>query len=312
MNGLLRDVTPEEIAQYKRDGVVKLAKILSPDWVSLVGEAVDEALYERREAVPVSYDVSETAAMLSQMGAAVLSDARASQLKDAGKFLSNVGAWMVIDKIHRMATQSPLGFLAAQLFETTKVNFYETQCFVKEPSAKEYTAFHTDEPYFHLRGDQCLTFWVSPDIVTSDSGAMKYVRGSHRWKQNFKPNGFAAQAPLDQLGITEAEPDQVPLPDIEGHPGDYDIVTYTSEPGDVIAHHYRTIHGSGPNYTANLRRRALALSYAGGDTSYYFRKSAPPQPHHKHALHNGDPLDSDQFPVVWRASPAHAGREKAR
>jgi ectoine hydroxylase-related dioxygenase (phytanoyl-CoA dioxygenase family) len=93
---------------------------------------------------------------------------------------------------------------------------------------------------------------------------------------------------------------QVHLPDIEGNEGDYDIVTYPSRPGDVIVHHSNLIHGSRPNYLTDRTRRAVSFRYAGDDVTYHFHKSAPPQPHQKHALKDGDILDCDQFPVVWR------------
>jgi ectoine hydroxylase-related dioxygenase (phytanoyl-CoA dioxygenase family) len=94
--------------------------------------------------------------------------------------------------------------------------------------------------------------WVSPDVVTEESGAMQYVRGSHRWPSFFKPNAFVTQMSLDALGAGEAEEHQVALPDIEGN---------------------------------------------------WFHRSAPPQPHHAHRLQNGDIIDCEQFPVVWRSTP---------
>jgi ectoine hydroxylase-related dioxygenase (phytanoyl-CoA dioxygenase family) len=130
---------------------------------------------------------------------------------------------------------------------------------------------------------------------------MRYVRGSHRWPSFFKPNAFAGRTSLDQLGLAADDEDQVPLPDIEGNPEGYDIVTHPSEPGDVIVHHSRLVHGSGPYYTSDVRRRAVWLRFAGDDVTWWFHRSAPPQPHHVHALCDGDPVDCDQFPVVWRA-----------
>ncbi|MEQ8827756.1 MAG: phytanoyl-CoA dioxygenase family protein, partial [Parvibaculum sp.] len=177
----------------------------------------------------------------------------------------------------------------------------DDQTLTKEPGTREYTAFHTDEPYYHLHGDQVCGMWVSPDIVTEESGAMRYVRGSHRWGTYFRPNSFVNQQTLGELLDPSLDDDaQVHLPDIEGNEGDYDIVTYPSNPGDVLVHHSNLIHGSKPNYLGDRARRAVSFRYAGDDVTYHFHKSAPPQPHHRHALKDGDVLDCDQFPVVWR------------
>jgi ectoine hydroxylase-related dioxygenase (phytanoyl-CoA dioxygenase family) len=302
IDGLQRDVTQAEIDEYRDSGVVRLRGILAPKWIELLGRAIDEAFYEQQAKVPMYYDSSDFADQMASAGVAVLTDARVAQMTHRGKFLSIIGAWTVNDGIRRLALESPLGYIAGRLFGARKVNYYDDQVLVKEPGAREYTAFHTDEPYYHLRGDQVCGMWVSPDVVTCDSGAMQYVRGSHRWPSFFKPNAFVTQSTLATFGVAQDAEEQSPLPDIEGHRDAYDIVTYPSEPGDVIVHHSRLVHGSGPNYTTDQRRRAVSMRYAGDDVTYWFHKSAPPQPHHRHTLRDGDPIDSEQFPVVWRAA----------
>lgn len=52
-------------------------------------------------------------------------------------------------------------------------------------------------------------------------------------------------------------------------------------------------------YVSRLRS-AASFRYAGADVRYLFHSTAPPQPHHHHDLSDGDPLDCNQFPVVWR------------
>jgi ectoine hydroxylase-related dioxygenase (phytanoyl-CoA dioxygenase family) len=137
------------------------------------------------------------------------------------------------------------------------------------------------------------------DVVTADSGAMRYVRGSHRWGSFFRTNNFASQGQGLEPG--QNEEGQIQLPDIEGTPEKYDVVTYPSNPGDVIVHHSNLIHGSGPNYSGDRTRRAVSFRFAGDDVRYRHHRSAPPQPHHRHNLRDGDVLDSDQFPIVWRS-----------
>ena len=298
--GLNRDVTAAEIDEYRETGVVHLRGILGREWVEDLGRIIDEAFYQQREQMPVYYDTTEFAEQLAGAGAAVLGDERARQIEQRGRFLSIIGGATASAGLRRLALESPLSYVAGRLFGARKVNFYDDQVLIKEPGTREYTAFHTDEPYYHLRGDQVCGMWVSPDVVTADSGAMQYVRGSHRWPSFFKPNAFVTQATLDTFGLSEDAEEQLPLPDIEGNRDEYDIVTCPSEPGDVIVHHSRLVHGSGPNYLTDRPRRAVSLRYAGDDVTYWFHRSAPPQPHHRHTLKDGDPLDSDQFPVVWR------------
>lgn len=303
--GLSRDVTEEEVLAYERDGVVRLRGLLSPTLVAKLGRGIDHALGGQWEDPHVqTYSATATANELKAAGLAVLTDPRAEAIAESGRgrFVSMIGANTINADIRDIALNSPLAYVAGRLFRASKVNFYDDQTLMKEPSTREYTAFHTDEPYYHLSGEQVCGMWVSPDVVTEDSGAMRYVRGSHRWGTFFKANVFVSQTSIGEL-MPEAEDEdgQIQLPDIEGSPEKYDIVTYTSEPGDVIVHHSNLIHGSGPNYTADLNRRAVSFRYTGDDVRYRFHRSAPPQPHHAYELADGDPIDSDQFPVVWRA-----------
>jgi len=97
--------------------------------------------------------------------------------------------------------------------------------------------------------------WIPVDPVTLESGTMLYVRGSHRDGKLYQPNVFIAQTPLPGA---QGEP----LPDIEGHMDDYDIIHFDVEPGDVIVHHYRTIHGAGGNHSRYHYIRDMAREMA--------------------------------------------------
>ena len=308
-NGMLRDLTDAEIETYEREGVVRLAAVLDIGFVEQLARGVDDVIYRQIAAKEVqaplrSPSMTERAEALKATGVNVLTDERAEAIPEEsrGQFFARVGANLINDDIRQLALTSPLPYIAARLFRAAKVNFYDDQVLVKEPSTREYTAFHTDEPYYHLRGDQVCGIWISPDIVSEDSGAMQYVRGSHRWGTFYKPNLFVGQVPTDDsLPGSGNDDEQIQLPDIEGHRDEYDIVTYASRPGDVIVHHSNLIHGSGPNYRSDVARRAVSFRYTGEDVRYRFRRSAPVPHHHRHNLQDGDVIDSAQFPVVYRA-----------
>lgn len=302
IDGLTRDVSAEEIEEYRETGVVNLKGILSREWVDLLRKGLDEVFTTTQESFPVFYNTTQIADQMKENGVDVLEDDRTRAMSHRGEFKTIIGGWTVNENIKKVALESPLAYIAGRLFGSSKVNFYDDQLLCKEPGAKEYTAFHTDEPYYHLKGEQVCGMWISPDVVSEESSAMQYVRGSHKWPGVFKPNSFVSRRTLADLGLAEEEAEQIELPDIEGNRDDYDIVTHPSEPGDVIVHASRLIHGSGPNYTTDSPRRAASLRYTGDDVTYSFHRSAPPQPHHQHSLKEGDPIDCDQFPVVWRAA----------
>ncbi|MGI9613189.1 MAG: phytanoyl-CoA dioxygenase family protein [Acidimicrobiales bacterium] len=307
-----RALTADEIETYRRDGVVCLRSALGREWVALVTEAVDDA--ERRFSdAPVAaggrpeptlersnlHALNQFGDMLDEMGAEVLrertdsdSDGIADSGTDDGQFLLVNNAVLDYPAVRRLALESPLGELAAQLFGADKVNFLFDQIFIKQPGAVTRTAFHQDQGYFHVDGEQVASFWTAAEPVAKENGGMGYVRGSHRWAMH-APNVFVGQAVMDDKGLPT-------LPDIEGNEDDYDIVYFDVEPGDVIVHDYRLAHGSRGNTTLDRPRRALSLRFAGDDATVLHRPSAPPEFPVAPNLQDGDALDSTTYPVVWR------------
>ena len=126
---------------------------------------------------------------------------------------------------------------------------------------------------------------------------MGYVRGSHRWRIH-ATNVFVSQEPIP-CSIGER------LPDIEGHEDDFDVVYSESEPGDVIVHHVRTVHGSTGNLSTDRVRRTVTLRYLGDDVRHLERAGAPPDSAKSSTLQSGDRMDSPEFPLVWARSKGY-------
>ncbi len=305
MNQRARTLTPEEIETYRRDGVVCLRGALSDSWVAVVKDAVDDAerryLESQSEGSSVEsvleptlehshlHAMGQLGAMLEAQGMDVLRDKKPDNAD--GQFILVNNAVLDYPAVQRLALESPLAGLAAQLFGARKVNFLFDQIFIKQPGAGTRTAFHQDWGYFHVDGEQVASFWTAAEPVAKENGGMGYVRGSHRWDLH-SPNVFVGQAVSGDNGLPS-------LPDIEGHESDYDIVYFDVEPGDVIVHNYRTVHGARGNTSLDRTRRAVSLRFAGDDATVLHRPSAPAEFPVDPTLRDGDPLDSKTYPVVW-------------
>lgn len=314
MSKLARPITRDEIAAYRAAGVVLLRGILDLHAVNALRRCIDDAVRTIGESAS-GYDMSSLtrAAQLdnrdlleSESGGQHNVAALVDYIKASGKpflfddaaggkgsFFLDTGIGARLRPFRHFTLNGPGPEIAAALLESDRVNFFGDQVFVKEPGTRERTAFHQDATYFEIEGDQCCVLWIPADPVTIETGAMQYLRGSHRSGKLYQPNVFVAQTPLPGA---EGEA----LPDIEGHPQDYDIVHFDAEPGDVIVHHYRTVHGAGGNQSRYQVRRAASLRYCGSDIRYTRRPWAPRQLHHTHQLQDGDQLSGPDFPVVWR------------
>jgi ectoine hydroxylase-related dioxygenase (phytanoyl-CoA dioxygenase family) len=314
MSKLVRPITSDEVAAFNLAGVVLLRGVLDLTAVNMLRRCIDEATEtlaqsaagydlsaltkaaESNDSAMLAaesggqHDVSTIADYIAQSGKPLLFDKRA---KATGSFLLDTGVAARNRNFYKFCTRSAVPEIAGALLNSDRVHFYGDQIFVKEPQTREKTAFHQDAPYFEIAGDQCCVMWIPVDPVTAETGGMMYVRGSHREKRLYAPNVFVSQTPLPG-----SEGDE--LPDYDNDLDRPDIIQFDAEPGDVIVHHFRTVHGAGGNLSRYQVRRAASLRYCGDDIRFKSRPGVPRQLHQKTCLADGDPLMGDDFPVVWR------------
>lgn len=265
-----------EIAAFAEDGAVPLRGVLDEHWLSLLSESI-----ERDIATPGPWFHG----YVPDNG--------------VGRFHGNVRIWETDPDLARFCLESPLPGLAKQFFDSQKVNLFYDQLFVKEPGTENRTRWHNDLPYWPVRGSQIMSFWVAVDPVTVESGALEFIRGSHRWDIWYQPETFGKTG---GHGEYERNPDYVDIPDIEAARSDYEILTWDLEPGDVYAFHAMTVHGAGGNLRDDVRRRGYTVRYTGDDAEYDSRigtnKNLRSTEHD-----DGDPLDSARFPVAAGRAP---------
>ncbi len=288
-NVLVRRPTADEVAAFWEDGVVCLRGVLDPAFVLGMAPAVDRLV---REAIGgTMYDMSAMGAEIAGSGGDVLTGGR----RGRGRFVSGTDHWRVDADCRAFALNPGLGEIVATVLRTHKVNLWEDSVLVKEPDTAERTAWHQDLSYFHVSGEQVCTTWIPLDVADAETGAMSFVRGSHRWRGQYRPNWFVSNVPMPG---TEGEV----IPDIDAlaASGEVELVQFALGPGDMTVHHARTLHAAGGNLSLVRRRRAISLRYCGDDAVYHFRPGAPRKPHHEF-VREGDVLDGPDCPVVWRA-----------
>jgi len=279
-------VSEADIEIFWRDGVVCLRGVIPQSWRDSVAEAVEDWLHSPDCLDFTTYGTD----MARAAGAEVLVDAGTRR----GRFYSGTDHWNTRQAFRDLATRSPLAEIAARLLKSSKVNLYEDSILVKEPGTLEKTAFHQDIAYFHAEGAQICTTWVPLDPVTVETGALKFIRGSHLWKARYRPNFFITELPMPD---TEGEA----VPDFHKDRRNHEILTFVTEPGDITVHHARTIHGADGNASTDIRRRAVSVRYCGDDARYRFRKGVPRKPHHDQVT-EGAVMDHPDCPVVWPVS----------
>lgn len=246
--------TNEERRDFARDGVVLLRGVLPVSLVRSMEAPVADTI-ARGEVV----DMTKMAVSLSQ----------GTIGPQPGRFLAGTDHYARDAAFLTFAAKSALPQVVAALLESTRLWVYEDSILVKEAGANVPTEWHTDQGYFHVTGEQVVTTWVPLDVVTSDNGGMRYLRGSHLRGVTYRPNLFVHAMPIP--GTTG---DAVPAIDLSCD----DVITFDARPGDLLVHHYRTLHGAAGN-TSTTSRRAISVRYCGDDARVMARTGAPTKAH---------------------------------
>ena len=267
-------ISDADIRAYNEDGVVVLRNVIDAEWRARLSAAIERDI-ENPGPYFHGYE--------SDSG--------------RGRFHGNLRLWQSDDDCRDYCFSSPLPQMAKQFFGAAKINLLYDQLFVKEAETSNPTRWHNDQPYWAVRGWQVMSFWLALDETTADSGALEFVKGSHKWGRWFQPEVFGKNT---GTGAYDTNSDYETMPDIDADRADYDIATWDLEPGDVYAFHALTVHGAGGNQTSNTRRRGYTVRYTGDDAVYDTRTGT--NKYLRSAdLKDGDPLDSAVFPVILTA-----------
>ncbi len=129
------------------------------------------------------------------------------------------------------------------------IMLYSTEFFIKEPQTTHIVSMHQDLTYWGMGEiDGLVTAWLALSDVTTQTGCMDFVQGSHKnpilpHEDTFDENNLLSRG--QEIAVDVADEDKVAV---------------NLAPGQLSLHHGLTIHGSGPN-ASNDRRIGVAIRY---------------------------------------------------
>ena len=124
-----------------------------------------------------------------------------------------------------------------------------TNFFIKEPRDGNFVSWHQDATYWGLEPhESVLTAWLALTDAPLESGAMKFLPGSHREGQLGHHDTFHERNLLTRGQEIDVEVDESLAADVVLRAGEFSL------------HHVLLNHGSHPNLTDN-RRIGLAIRY---------------------------------------------------
>jgi ectoine hydroxylase-related dioxygenase (phytanoyl-CoA dioxygenase family) len=242
---------------FETDGAVGIRGLVADEWIEALRNAMPEILED-------TYDPS--ARMTGAPGQ---------------KVLSRDGIWRGCETFARFLFHSGIGEVAANAMRSSTARLYEDLLLYKEAGADGASGWHRDSPHWPMSGQQMCSVWLSLESVTSETGAMKFIAGSH-----LDDDEVAKAA---SLGVNDSELDPSR------------VITIEAEPGDAVVFHPRALHtayGSAPDRP----RRTFTLRFMGDDVRWRPRRSIFHPWMRECGLQKGDVLDHPWFPVVGKSA----------
>jgi len=250
------------IEAFQKQGAVHLQKVFSNYWLEYLEEAFEIAV---NNPGPFAEELAPTG---------------------EGRFFADLELFHRLPHFETFSRESPCAEIAAQLMDSSKINFFYDQLFVKWPGTTKETLYHQDLSYWAVSGEKICSVWIPLDPMTSEQG-LRFVKGSHLWPL------CAPMAFQDGKQYLGSNLPQLPLID-----DSMEILSWDTQPGDCIVFNAKIVHGSLGNQT-DRRQRRLATRWCGDDVQYDLSKGETFIPTENIGLQQGDILDSWRFPVVW-------------
>lgn len=136
----------------------------------------------------------------------------------------------------------------ADVLANGKASLRAVQTFNKPAAVGSPVPQHQDNAYFCLTPPDAFTMWVAVDAATEENGPVHYLPGTHTLGSLEHVYSGQAGNSLKMSSPRRFEKE--------------DVYRALMDPGDVIFHHCRTIHFSGPN-TSGKNRVGMVIPYAG-------------------------------------------------
>jgi ectoine hydroxylase-related dioxygenase (phytanoyl-CoA dioxygenase family) len=279
-------IDDDMIDSLDRDGAICLRGAFSQAWIDVASEGI------RR-------NIESPTAMFQSFAP-----------EGRGAFYSDLWSRRQIPQLDTFALESPAAAIAARCLRTSTVRLLQDTWFLKGPGTQQRTPWHHDNM---VLGPFC-SIWVALDPIPR-ADALEFVRGSHRLNQLFMPATFfekdqmAKDLPAveefyaryhGQFDIAASERFS-PVPDVDGHREDYDILGWEMDAGDCLVFHARTLHGAPGNNLPHDSRRMVTR---------WIDDTAVLAPHGRGVIDRlttggfavdlavGEPIRGDLFPVI--------------
>lgn len=192
------------------------------------------------------------------------------QKTDITKLQSHVDNANPLAKEHldELVTRLPFGELFADLWGSKNVWYFAEEIFLKGGGKGARTVWHQDTSYLPWAGAHWANAWITFEPLQKKN-CLEIVRGSHR---GTRYDGTTFRDPNDPTDPLHGGDTWPRMPDIEAerkvNPDAYDILSWDTEPGDVVVLHPGSLHGGAPIDADCPERHTFVLRFFGDDATF--------------------------------------------
>jgi ectoine hydroxylase-related dioxygenase (phytanoyl-CoA dioxygenase family) len=219
-------ITPEQVAQFQRDGYIKLKDVLSPETLEHYrGEITSQVLRLNAQDKPLT------------------------ERSTYGKaFLQVMNIWEQSELVKEFVMGQRLARIATDLLQTRGVRIYHDQALYKEAGGG-YTPWHVDQFYWPLSSEKTVTAWIPLHAVPLENGPLSFSVGSQRIKlgRDLAISDESEARIQENLKMSNLPIDETP----------FDL-------GEVSFHLGYTFHRAGPNLLPKPRE-VMTIIYVDRD-----------------------------------------------
>lgn len=253
---LQRDIAADEIAQFRRDGIVCLRNVLAPAWIDTIRDGMEE---QRQKPGPYAtvIDNGQYYALIEQL---------------SSKYN---------DKLHRAAVNCGAGLIAKTVAGAAQMRLVHDNIFYKDSGQVIETPWHQDVSAGYIDRGNAIRVWIPVDPVPRET-TIEVVRGSHLWNvvyasaDHSRYKEAASDGKTNQYYFNHAAEHYPTVPDIEARRESFDIVGYAVNPGDVVVFDYSLLHRGGPAENSSTQRRAFSVIYGDDNVTMTHRPNMVP------------------------------------
>ncbi|HRI81049.1 MAG TPA: phytanoyl-CoA dioxygenase family protein [Opitutaceae bacterium] len=219
-------LTADQIAQFRRDGYIKLKNVLSADVIAHYAPIITSEVYR-----------------LNTMHLPI------EQRDTYNKAFLQVGnIWTKNDQVKELCWSQRLARMATELLGVSGVRMYHDQALYKEPGGG-VTPWHADQYYWPLSSANTVTAWIPLQATPMEMGPLAFAKGSHKFEAG------------RELGISDESEKEISRSMREHN---YPLDDTPFDLGEVSFHYGWTFHRAGRN-VSDRPRAVMTIIYMDED-----------------------------------------------